>query len=255
MIVRLIVVAVMAVTLGSTAYASEKGQAGGGAQLQGDRTVIGTVKEVRSNEIKVDIGDIEPRFLPLKPEKEKGLPPFKPGDKIAITVNGENLLVDYHRPGEGGHHRIVKGRLADKLVIGHDQALIETADGKKQEYEVRSQVRSKMAGLKTGEEAEFLIDEANQIADVTFSKEVAKDMSKDLERQAFKGAHRRVDVTVISPLNENKIQVRTGDGKVAAYEVRPLVKDKLTKVGKGDSITLLVDNEGKVIDVAYPPKG
>ena len=112
-----------------------------------------------------------------------------------------------------------------------------------------------MAGLKTGEEAEFLIDESNKIADVTFSKEVAKEMSKDYERQAFKGAHRRVDGTVVSPLKENRIQVRTGDGKEAAYEIRPLVKDKLAKVGKGDPITLLVDTEGKVIDVALTPKG
>jgi len=56
-------------------------------------------------------------------------------------------------------------------------------------------------------------------------------------------------------LNENRIQARTGDGKETAYEVRPLAKDKLSKVNKGDAITLLVDNEGKVIDVAYVPKG
>jgi hypothetical protein len=246
--------AALVVAATGPALAEEKHGGAGHQQFKGDRTVIGTVEEVRSNELKVNTGEVEPRYLPLKQGADKGQT-FKPGDKVEITLNAENLLVDYHLAGQGGRHRVVKGHLADKLVIGHDQALIETKEGKKEEYEVRSQVRSKMAALKTGEEAEFLIDESNKIADVNISKETAGHMSADIARQPIKGAHKRVDVTVVSPLDHDRITVRTGDGKESKYEVRPLVKDKLSKVEKGQPITLLLDTEGKVIDVAFTPKG
>src|SRR5690348_14334370 len=76
--------------------------------LPGNRTVLGKVEPVRSDQIKVDIGEVQPRFLPLQQAKEKHFPTIRPGDDLIITVNEQNLIVDYHPPEYySGSHNIV----------------------------------------------------------------------------------------------------------------------------------------------------
>ena len=64
--------------------------------------------------------------------KDKGLPDLQVGDRVEITVNDQNLLVDVHKVGEVSHHRIVEGQLAVVLGTGHGTAVIRTADGRHQ---------------------------------------------------------------------------------------------------------------------------
>lgn len=147
--------------------------------LKGSRQVMGTVEEVKSDQIKVNTGEMQPRFIPLTQAKEKGLPEIKQGDKIEITLNDQNLIVDFHLVDASGHpkggheHQIVKGQIAKPLGVGHEEALIKMKDGQEKSYEVRSQARSKMASIPVGIEAEFLLDETNKIVDVTFKDKAA----------------------------------------------------------------------------------
>ena len=84
----------------------------GDAQLiAGDRVVLGTVVEVRSGQARIDIGESQPRFVPMGVRHDKGLPALQPGDLVEITVNDQNLLVDVHLPGGISHHRIIKLRV------------------------------------------------------------------------------------------------------------------------------------------------
>jgi hypothetical protein len=96
------------------------------------------------------------------------LPELKPGDRVAITVNDQNLIVDIHLLGENDHHRIIRGVLAQPLITGHEHAVIQTEDGKKDSYLVRPLARSKVASVPVGAHAIFLIDERQGIADVTY---------------------------------------------------------------------------------------
>src|SRR6188508_1840366 len=98
--------------------------------LQGNRTFLGTVDEVRSDQARVNTGEGQPRFVPMNVRKDKGLLDLKKGDLVEITVNDQNLLVDVHKPGESSHHRILHGQLAEPLDTGHDKAVIRTKDGK-----------------------------------------------------------------------------------------------------------------------------
>lgn len=166
--------------------------------LQGERQVVGTVEEVKSDQIRVNTGEVQPRYIPLNQAKEKGLPEIKKGDTLAITVNDQNLIVDYHLANESGEplehakHQIVKGQIAQPLVIGHDEAVIRTQDGKELSYVIRSQARSKMASIPVGSDAIFMVDESNQIADVTFaSTDAAKRAAEMPEKKSpLKGAPR-----------------------------------------------------------------
>ena len=68
--------------------------------LSGDRVLLGTVEEVRSDQARINTGEGQPRFIPMNVRKDKGLPELKKGDLVEITVNDQNLLVDVHKAGE-----------------------------------------------------------------------------------------------------------------------------------------------------------
>ena len=40
------------------------------------RSVIGTVVQIAADQLKVNIGEVQPRFLPLKPAPKKTFPPI-----------------------------------------------------------------------------------------------------------------------------------------------------------------------------------
>ena len=229
--------------------------------LQGQRQVMGTVVDVKADQIRVDTGEVQPRFIPLKEAKEKGLQEINKGDKLEITVNDQNLIVDYHvlggsgQPLEGVHHHVVKGQISQPMVVGHERATIRTEAGKEETFEIRSQIRSKMAAIPPGIDAVFLLDESNKIADVNFEDKQAVAQAQDPShtKSPIKGAQRRITGTIVEPLNKDRIVIRTSDGKEQPYEVRPVIQDRVAKVSKGQIIVLLVDEDNKVADIAVPP--
>lgn len=223
--------------------------------LQGNQTILGKVESVTSDQIKVDIGEIQPRFLPLKQAQEKNFPTIKPGDDLIIIINEQNLIVDYHPLDTPSSHKVVRGKIADNMPIGHNRVVIMEADGKEQSFNVRSQVRSKLASIPVGTPALFLLDETNQVIDATFaSLSAAQDAHKNPEdKSPIKGANRQVDGTVVEPLRVDRITLKTENGE-RPFEVRDVIHERISKLQKGESVILLVDNENKVVDIAVPPQ-
>ncbi|MBL8071944.1 MAG: hypothetical protein JNM35_12705 [Nitrospira sp.] len=225
--------------------------------LKGNRSVLGKVLAITSDQIKVDIGEVQPRFLPLKQAQQKGFPGITEGDDLIVVLNAQNLLVDYHPlDGQASAHTIIRGEIAQNLLVGQEQVVIKSA-GKELSFTIRSQVRSKVAAIPVGVAAVFLIDETNQIADVGLS---GRQTGKQAERLTdsmppIKGAHKQIDGTVTSPLRADRITVRTANGSEKPFEVRELIHSKLAALRKGDAVILLLDTENKVIDVAVPPPG
>jgi hypothetical protein len=237
---------------------------------KGQYSVMGKVLKIASDQIKVDIGEVRPRYLPLKPTREKFFGNIKEGDELIITLNDHNLIVDFHPLTDGfqgtiANHRIIRGEIAEALVTGH-QSVVIRADGKEQTFPIRSQARSKVAALSVGQGAIFLIDETGQVADVSFTPQdpANKTLHQDAgirippEQMSGKGMnpHEQVSGTVVLPLGENppKITVRTEGGSETTFEVRELLHSKIAQLSKGGRVVLLVDGERKVIDVAVPPR-
>jgi hypothetical protein len=148
--------------------------------LPGDRVLLGTVEEVRSDQARINTGEVEPRFIPMNVRKDKKLQELKKGDRVEITVNDQNLLVDVHVPGESGHHRVIRGQLAEPLETGHDKAVIRTTNGKEESHFVRPVGRSKVASIPVGVDAVFLIDELDKVADVVFADQAAVERAEAL---------------------------------------------------------------------------
>ena len=235
--------------------ATKVDQKGDQQLLQGNQTVFGRVEAVTSDQIKVNIGEVQPRFLPLKTAEEKNFPEIKPGDDLIIIVNGENLVVDYHPVGyQSDGHKIIRGTIADTMPVGHERVVIKGADGKDQSFEVRSQARSKMRSIPVGTPALFLLDETNKVVDATFaSMEAVKDAHRRPgDQSSIKHANRQVDGTVVEPLSGDRITIKTSDGE-RPFEVREIMQERLSSLRKGESVILLVDNENKVVDIAVPP--
>lgn len=118
--------------------------------LEGNRSVLGKVEAVTSEQIKVNIGEVQPRFLPLKQAQEKGFQDIKEGEDLIIVLNAENLLVDFHPlDGTSSSHTIIRGEIAQNLPIGQDSVVIKSQE-KEQAYPIRSQARSKVAAIPVG---------------------------------------------------------------------------------------------------------
>lgn len=222
--------------------------------LPGDRVLIGTVESIRSDQAQVHTGELQPRFVPLGVRKAKGLPDLKIGDRLEITVNDQNLLVDVHVTGESSHHLVLHGQLAQPLITGHDKAVIRTPDGQEESHFVRPVARSKTASIPVGVDAVFLIDELNRIVDVTFDNQEAVHRAAELwqKKTPLKGNFSRINVVILKPLEADTIAVQTERGDERRYEVRPLVQRRMAQLSKGDEAVLLMDDENKVTDVAIP---
>jgi TusA-related sulfurtransferase len=221
--------------------------------IAGDRTITGKVMDVAADQIKVDTGEVQPRFLPLGMAKEKGYS-IKKGDTLEILLNEQNLVVDFHRAGKEGTHKVVRGELATPLTIGQERAVIRTQQGTEQGYEIRPLARSKVAAIPVGVQAVFLIDETNKIADATFgSRQALEEAQAEWQKKSpIKGAHQRIIGTVTKPLAADRITIRTEQGRERPFDVRAIARDKLTGVDEGQRVILMIDQEDQVVDVAIP---
>jgi TusA-related sulfurtransferase len=188
--------------------------------------------------------------------KAKGLPDLKQGDRIEITVNDQNLLVDVHKAGESGHHRVVHGQLAGPMETGLDKAVIRTTNGKEESHFVRPVARSKVASVPVGVDAVFLLDELDKVVDVTYGNMEAVHRAAELwqKKTPLKGNLSRIVGVIQKPLADNAITIRIEGGREHSYQVRPLIQPRLAKLSKGDAAVLLVDDENMVTDVAFVPK-
>jgi len=252
---RLIVLSVWWLAAASNVGAVTEGEQTHPQLLSGDRVLLGTVEDMRSDQARINIGEVEPRYLPMHVRKDKGLSELKTGDLVEITINDQNLLVDVHKAGEASHHRVVRGQLAEPMPTGSDKAVIRTTDGKEESHLIRPVAKSKVASIPVEADVIFLIDELDKIVDVTMGSVESVHRAADLGQQKspLKGNFGQVGGVILKPLKDNTIVIRTEDGKEHSYQVRPLIQSRLATLSKGDAAVLLVDEEHKVADVAFVP--
>ncbi|MEP7153574.1 MAG: hypothetical protein ABI856_17880 [Nitrospira sp.] len=143
--------------------------------LPDDRIVPGTVQTVKSGQIQVNIGELMPVVLSVEAAREKGMPSLKPGDKLVLVVTDQNEFIDFHLADQPGWDRVVKGHLAQPVVGDQRWAVIRTAQGKLEPYEVAqgNDARQKVLNIPIGVPALFLLDKANLVIDATFGNERA----------------------------------------------------------------------------------
>ncbi|HEY3196697.1 MAG TPA: hypothetical protein VGJ57_01695 [Nitrospirales bacterium] len=221
--------------------------------LPEDRLVVGMVEQVKDNEIRVNTGELMPRFLPLNEARQDKVRPLVKGDLIEIWVNSQDLVVDYHPLDTLGWHRIIRGTLVQPLVVDQEWAVIKPVKGKEEAYAVRPLARSKVAALPVGAQALFLLDKVQKIVDATFGDQEALDRAtQGWHGSPPKGVDRASKGIILHPLTGNRIRIQKPDGRQETYEVRAFMKDKLARLENGTQVILMIDNEKKVTDLAVP---
>lgn len=224
------------------------------AHFPGTREVVGLVEEIRSDQIKIDTGDLQPRHLSAKYREQKGLSPFKVGDEVVVTLNAQNQVVDAHLAGEAYRHKILRGRLAQPLTTGQEKAVIQITGSSEESYMITPLARAKVAGVPVGVEALFLVDEASHIADATYVNRAAarKATVAAQDRSPLKNAFARTPGVLSSALQDGAISITTESGGEETYKVRPLVEPHFKGLSKGSAVILMIDDERMVTDVAVP---
>ncbi len=225
----------------------------GQEQLLGNRTFLGTVDEIRSDQARITTGEGQPRFVPMNVRKDKGLSNLRIGDSVEITVNDQNLLVDVHKAGEASHHRIIRGQLAVALGTGHETAVIRTTEGHDESHRIRPVARSKVASLPVGADVTVLLDELDTIVDVTLvtRSKTNRVGAEEPKPSLLKGNLRQVAGVISQALHGQTIAIRTADGQEHSYQARPLILGRLAKVSRGQSAILHLDDDHQVADVSF----
>jgi len=141
--------------------------------LPDDRLVPGTVQDVKSGQIQVNIGELMPVFLSVDAASEKGMPSLQRGDKLTIIVTSENEFIDFHLADQPGWDRVLKGHLIQSMVGDQRWAVIRTMQGLHEPYEVAEGARQKVLNIPIGVPALYLLNKANIIIDATFGDERA----------------------------------------------------------------------------------
>ncbi|QPD04549.1 MAG: hypothetical protein Nkreftii_002323 [Candidatus Nitrospira kreftii] len=222
--------------------------------LPGNQLVLGRINDIRSNQIEIDIGNLQPLFVPLKPAQQKGQT-FKPGDAIVVTINDHNAVVDYHHPDEASHHQVLRGRLKTPLTVGLDKAIIQTERGDKS-FIVAERARGKLSAMPVGPELWFMADETGQLVDAQLASKQAVQESAELNKARIKGAHRQMRVVfkgVEAPSSaggEGRLKI-VQEGREQNLPYRPPL-DKLDRLQSGQDVVLLMDDHGYVLEIATP---
>ena len=141
--------------------------------LPGDRLVRGTVQDVKSWQIQVNIGELMPVFLSVDVAAEKGMPSFQRGDKLTMVVSDQNELTDFHLADQPGWDRMLTGHLAQPVMGDQRWAVIRTTQGLNEPYEVAEGARQKMLNIPISVPALFLLNQANIMIDATVGNERA----------------------------------------------------------------------------------
>ena len=115
------------------------------------------------------------------------MPSLQRGDKLTIVVSAENDFVGLHLADQPGWDRVLKGSLIQPMVGDQHWAVIRTALGVSEPFEVAEGARQKVLNILVGVPALYLLNKANNIIDATFGDERAllqtlAQWSKDRQR-------------------------------------------------------------------------
>lgn len=216
--------------------------------LPGNRLVEGRVKDIRGEQMEVDIGNLQPLYVPLRAADIQGPSP-KVGDPLIVTLNDHNAVVGFQRPGEHSRHRAIKGRLTTPLTVGLDKAVLET-DAGTQSFPIADRAKAKLGAMPVGPEIWIMADDSGVLVDAQLASPEAVRESGQGNKARIKGAHRQLRGTFQGLVDESSLKLTEGEKKHVLPYRPPL--PKLDRIEAGQHIGLLLDDEGYVLEITTP---
>lgn len=217
------------------------------SSLPGNRRVTGHIKDIRSNQMDIAIGNLQSLSVPLKMATDKGQT-FKQGDEIIVTLNDHNAVVDYHHPDDVSTHQVIRGKLSTPLTVGLDKAVIETDQGTKTLL-VAERAKGKLTAIPVGAEVLFLADETGRLVDAQLASADAVQQSAENNKAHIKGAHTQLPAVYQGHADDRMMITDKGHKREVPFRA-PL--RKLDRLQPGDEVVLLMDDAGYVMEVSTP---
>lgn len=217
-------------------------------RLPGNRRVSGRIKDIRSDQMEIAIGNLQSMSVPLKMATDKGQT-FKQGDEIVVTLSDHNAIVDYHHPGEASHHQVIRGKLITPLTVGLDKAVIQTDQGIKT-FLVEERAKGKMTAIPVGAEVLFLADETGRLVDAQLASADAVHQSAINNKARIKGAHVQLAAVYQGQTGDDRMRI-TDQGHKREVPFRAPLR-KLDRLQPGQEVVLLLDEAGYVMEISTP---
>jgi hypothetical protein len=217
-------------------------------RLPGNRRVMGRITDIRSDQIEIDIGNLQPLSVPLKMATDKGQT-FKRGDEIVVTLSDHNAVVDYHHPNEASHHQVIRGKLSTPLTVGLDKAVIETDQGTKT-FLVAERAKGKLTAIPVGVEVLFMADESGRLVDAQLASTEAVQQSSENNKARIKGAHAQLRAVFQGRSGEDRIKIAE-QGTEREVPFRPPLR-KIDRLQPGQEVVLLMDDAGYIMEISSP---
>ena len=218
------------------------------SSLPGHRRVTGHIKDIRGDQMEIDIGNLQSLKVPMKMATDKGQT-FKVGDEIVVTLSDHNAIVDYHHPNEASHHQVIRGKLSTPLTVGLDKAVIETDQGTKT-FIVADRAKGKLTAIPVGAEVLFMADETGRLVDAQLDSADAVHESSLNNKARIKGAHAQLKAVYLGKAGENRMKI-TDAGQEREVPFRAPLR-KLDRLKPGQEVVLLMDEAGYVMEVSTP---
>lgn len=218
------------------------------SSLPGHRRVTGHIKDIRGDQMEIDIGNLQSLKVPMKMATDKGQT-FKVGDEIVVTMSDHNAIVDFHHPNEASHHQVIRGKLSTPLTVGLDKAVIETDQGTKT-FLVADRAKGKLTAIPVGAEVLFMADETGRLVDAQLASADAVHESSQNNKARIKGAHAQLKAVYLGKAGENRLKI-TDAGKEREVPFRAPLR-KLDRLKPGQEVVLLMDDAGYVMEVSTP---
>ncbi|HQU29750.1 MAG TPA: hypothetical protein PKZ24_11315 [Nitrospirales bacterium] len=134
--------------------------------LTDQRMIYGMVEDSRGQEIRVNIGNVMPRFLSLKQAGDKHQTTPQVGDLLVLVINNQNNVIEYHLSGEERWHTFVHGKLLKTFPEDPAWVLIQFPNEEIKVTPIDEPAREKIAALPVGLDATFILDATHAIIDV-----------------------------------------------------------------------------------------
>lgn len=136
--------------------------------MHSQQLLLGVVEDIQGPEIRINVGNLMPRYLPLKDAVFKHGKRPELGEVLLLVVNDQNAVIEYHAYGENRRHFLVNGKLLYPLTDEHQFVVIQYLNGRIKTTPVDPEARVKLLAVPVGEVALFLLDDSHKIIDVTF---------------------------------------------------------------------------------------
>ncbi len=212
--------------------------------LPSAKLVKGTISGITGDRVEVKTGERTPRYLSVEAggDEARGL---QPEGAVEMIVNDRDEIVTYQRAADTPPTKIFRGSLGKPFNPVKERVTIRLKTGRDVGFYARTVAVEKLAALEVGETADFAVDRAYLLVDV-FSLGKPRELVAGSSPQA---PQRRLEGAFVT-IGDGRVRLRLKMEDIQAFPVRPLLQPAIEQLAPNELVSVYLDGQGEVIDMA-----